>query len=238
MAGQARRLYQLQLLDTELSEQRSKLREVKSSLGKNQALTAARQTYEQATKECADWRSRLQHLELDLQGLSDRIAATEGRLYGGQVTNPKELSGLQRDLDHSKRSLDRVEDGALLAMTRVDECEKALAQASEQLAIVQAEWQRLQGEAAEQIEELQARLVSLNERRAELTDGIGSDNLALYEELLWKKGGRAVALLVGHTCQGCRVTVPTNKAQRVGRDEELVTCTTCGRILYAEPRVQ
>jgi len=233
MASPAEILYRLQLLDTELSERQSRLREIKGSLGESAELIAARRAYEQATKEFTDWRARLLDLELDLQSLNDRIAATEKRLYGGQVTNPKELGGLQRDLDFSKRSLGELEDKVLLAMTRVDDCEKALAETSERLAIADAKSQRVQGEAVEEIEGLQAKVAALSQGRAELAPRIGGDELALYEQLLRKKGGRAVALLVGQVCQGCRVTVPTMKAQQVRRGGDLITCTTCGRILFA-----
>ncbi|MBC7260907.1 MAG: nucleic acid-binding protein, partial [Chloroflexi bacterium] len=47
-------------------------------------------------------------------------------------------------------------------------------------------------------------------------------------------GGRAVALMVDQMCQGCRVMVPTSKAQIVRRGQELVTCTNCGRILVVQ----
>jgi predicted nucleic acid-binding Zn-ribbon protein len=55
----------------------------------------------------------------------------------------------------------------------------------------------------------------------------------LYAELMKKKGGRAVVLLAGQTCGGCRVTLASGKAQQVRRGQELITCTNCERILVA-----
>ncbi|HUT15917.1 MAG TPA: C4-type zinc ribbon domain-containing protein [Anaerolineae bacterium] len=234
MAHRAQKLYHLQALDLELSEKRSRLRKAKGLLGESPELIAAHQEHEGTTKECADWRSRLQHLELDLVAINDRIAATERRLYGGQVTNPKELGALQQDRDYSTSSRDRLEDDVLQAMTRLEDCQAAAAKASELLTVTTAQWQEQQAMLAGQIEALESSLAKSTEDRPTLAATIGADDTRLYEDLRHRKGGRAVALLVGHMCQGCRVTVPTNKAQQARRGTELVTCATCGRILCAE----
>ena len=233
MADTAQTLYRLQLLDTELSEQQSKLREAKGSLGESAELLAARRTRAQASEELATWRARLRDLELDLQGLNDKIAKTERRLYNGRVTSPKELEALQQDYESLKRSRERLEDEVLLAMTRFDEWEKAVADATAQLTEVESKWRAEQDRLAREIEQLQDRIETLNKERATLTALLAADELALYEDLMRKKGGRAVALLVGQICQGCRVTVPTSKAQLVRRGQGLVICNNCGRILVS-----
>jgi len=235
MARVAQTLYRLQLLDTELSEHLSKLREAECSLGESPELVAARRAHERTNGELAHCRARLRDLEFDLQTLSDKIAVTEQRLYSGRVTNPKELTGLQQDHEYLRRSHAKLEDEVLLAMTRLEECEQAVADASARLMNVETRWRTEQDRLTKQIEHLQARVAVLKKDRAAMVALLGVSDLALYEELLRKKGGRAVALLVGQMCQGCQVTVPTSKAQLVRRGQELVTCTNCGRILIVEP---
>lgn len=234
MANVTETLYRLQLLDTELSERRSKLREAEGLLGESSELAAARRADEQASKELVSWRARLRDLELDLQSLNDRIATTEQRLYGGQVTNPKELGALQRDHEYLKRSREKLEDEVLLAMTRFDECEKTVADASAGLEKAETKWRAEQDGLTREIAQLQARIATLDKDRAALVPLLEASELALYEDLLRKKGGRAVALLVGQVCQGCRVTLPTSKAQLVRQGRGLITCTNCGRILIAD----
>jgi len=234
ITSRVQKLYHLQALDLELSEKQSRLRKVKGSLGESPELIAAQREYERTTNECADWRSRLQHLELDLEAINDRIAATERRLYGGQVTNPKELGALQQDRDYSTSSRDRLEDDVLQAMTRLEECQAAAAKASELLTVTTAQWQEQREVLAGEIEALESSLAKLTEDRPALAATIEADDIQLYEGLRHKKGGRAVTLLVGHACQGCRVTVPTSKVQQARRGTELVMCATCGRILCAK----
>lgn len=234
MAKVGHTLYQLQLLDTELTEQASKLREAEGLRGESVELIAARNAYERANQELARWRSRLRDLEFELHRVMEKIAATEQRLYGGQVTNPKELRGLQQDHEHLKRSQQGLEDEVLLAMTQVDELDKQVTQAAAHLKAIESKWQAEQEQLAQQIAQLQARVTTVKKERAALAKRLDAATLALYEELRHKKGGRAVVLMVDQMCQGCRVTVPTSKAQIVRRGQELITCTNCGRILVVQ----
>ncbi len=234
MVNTARVLYRLQLLDTDLSERLSKLREAEGLLGESRELLTARRARDKAARELATWGTRLRELEMDLETLNGRITSTEERLYSGQVTNPKELSGLEQDLQHSKRSRDKAEDQVLLAMERLDRCEKAAADAAARLDAVETRWRAQQSQLATEIEQLQAQVAALNQERGTVAAQLGASDLAQYEELLRKKGGRAVVLLVDQMCQGCRVTVPSSKGQQVRRGREVVTCTNCGRILTSE----
>lgn len=227
-------LYQLQLLDTELAERSSKLREAEAMLGESAELIATRKAYEQANQELGNWRSRLRDLEFDLHRLTEKLAATEQRLYGGQVTNPKELRGLQQDQENLKRAQQKLEDDVLVAMTRVDDLEKQVRESQARWKAVEAKWQADQEHLSQQIKQLRGRIATAKKQRATLIACLEPATRALYEELLRKKGGRAVVLMVDQMCQGCRVMVPTSKAQIVRRGQELVTCTNCGRILVVE----
>jgi predicted nucleic acid-binding Zn-ribbon protein len=231
----AQTLYRLQLLDTELAEQRAKLREAESQLGESQELVAARTADSQAQSELAEWATRLKSLEIDLQILSDRLRASEQRLYSGQVTNAKEVGAMQKDHEQWKRSRTRLEDEVLTAMTRLEDCELTAGEARRRLTGIEAHWQTAQEKLSGDVAKLQARIAALLEKRAPVTGGISPADLVAYEDLWKKKGGRAVVLLVGSMCQGCRVTLPSGKVQLVRQATDLVLCTNCGRILVPEP---
>jgi len=234
MPRAAQVLHRLQLLDNELAEHLSKLREMGSQLGESRELVATRRAAEQAEIDLQTRRARLRELEMDLEVVNSRIAATEERLYSGQVTNPKELASLQQDLQHSKRSRDETEDQVLMAMERVDKAEQALSRAQSKREATEQAWRGTQQRLEAGIEAEQAAVTELRQAREEMVAPIDPSNLALYEELLRKKGGRAVARLNGSMCEGCRVTLPSGQAQQVRRAQELVTCPNCGRILASE----
>ena len=234
MATLGQKLYRLQLLDTELAEQRSRLRETQALLGETRELLDARAAAEGAAKELSEQRTRLKDLEFALQQLNTKIKKTADRLYSGKVTNPKELHGLQQDHEYLRRAHDKQEDEVLHAMTALDDREDEATAASAHLAEVEERWRTEQERLSRQAERLEAKVAALVKDRAELVAPLDASARSLYEELMKKKSGRAVALLIGQTCGGCRVTLPSGKAQQVRRGRELVTCTNCERILVVQ----
>lgn len=231
VANMAQALYRLQLLDTELAEQLSRLREAEAMIGESAELHKARRALKKANEELGTCSTRLRSLEMDLRTVNERVQSTGERLYGGRVTNPKELANLQQDLEHSTRSRENLEDEALATMVLLEECEEAVSQATDRLGDVEKAWQEHQAAISQRIEQLQAKVSQLREQRSSAAGSLRAHDLALYEDLKLKRGGHAVVLLKGDMCQGCRVSVSTSKAQLVRRGGELVTCTNCGRIL-------
>jgi predicted nucleic acid-binding Zn-ribbon protein len=52
-----------------------------------------------------------------------------------------------------------------------------------------------------------------------------------YERILKVKKDSGVANLIGDVCQGCFSRVPPQHAHEVRRNDTILTCEACGRIL-------
>jgi predicted nucleic acid-binding Zn-ribbon protein len=233
MAGGVEDIYRLQLIDGELDEKRDTLRSVESQLKDSQEVLAVRRAVRDREEALSEQRRELRGLEMDLEEISTKISAAEGALYGGEVTNPKELASMEQELDYLRRRQSIVEDDALLVMAEVEEREESLKTAQERLTSTEQEWEALRGELRKDDEELRSRLVVLEAERAEITKKIPEKNLAAYTSLRRQRSGQAVALLENGICQGCRVALPTSVVQRVRRGDEVVYCGSCQRILYS-----
>lgn len=53
-----------------------------------------------------------------------------------------------------------------------------------------------------------------------------------YRRLLTGRQGRAVVPVIGGTCYGCFVSIPTALASDSERNADLRSCENCGRFLY------
>jgi predicted nucleic acid-binding Zn-ribbon protein len=226
-------IYRLQLIDTEMDEKRATLRSVGSQLADNEEVLAATKAARENEEATQKLYSRLRVLEMDLEEISDKIASTEGALYGGEVTSPKELAGMEQELEYLRRRQSTVEDDTLLVMSEVEEQEEALEAAQERLSRIEQGSDRRKGELRKDEEELLARMAALEAERVEIAQLVSKQNLRAYEDLRSQKGGQAVALLENGICQGCRVALPTSLVQRVRRGSEVVYCGSCQRILYS-----
>lgn len=137
--------------------------------------------------------------------LSDRVKAAEGKLYGGTVNNPRELSALQADIAMLRRQRSAIEDTEFVEMERIEEAETAMAPLAEELATLDADLGALRAAAADAARRVQAELEDLITARGETAAGLDADLLALYERIRAQNNGLGAAALVDGVCRGCHI---------------------------------
>jgi len=224
-------LYALQQIDHETDSRRARLAVVNESLGETDELRAAHQRLIQAQEMLSRWRTRQRDQELALQSLDQKRQASERRLYGGKIRNPKELSDLQEEVESLGRRRASIEDELLEIMLMVEEGEAEEREASESLSRIEGQWERDQADLQAEKEGLEKRLLELDELRRQRVASIAPADLNDYEHLRPRKRGVAVAILQGDECQGCMTTVSAARVKEA-RSEALAHCGTCGRILH------
>jgi predicted nucleic acid-binding Zn-ribbon protein len=233
MTGRVEAIYKLQLTDNEIDEKSEALRALEDQLESDQELRAAHRSVDREEEALRDARATLRDMELELEQLASKVSSTAQALYGGEVTNPKELAGIEQELEYLRRRQSALEDDALSVMAKVEDRAEKLSRAEEHLAHVRKLHEAAQADLGEEAQELRQRLDSLADEREAIVKEISGADLATYEGLRAQRRGQAVALLENGVCQGCRVALPTSLAQRVRRGTDLVQCGSCQRILYA-----
>jgi len=223
-------LYRLQCLDSERDTKQRRLAEVEAALGENEALRQARQALEHIQTLVKKWTLRQRDLELEIQGLSDKISRSEQRLYSGVVKNPKELVDLQAEATALRRRRQRLEDDLLEAMIGREEAEAAHDQAQEHLDETEAHWSDQQAHLAAERKTLRGELAKIEQARAGLLPGIEAGDLAVYQALRRRKGGLAVVQVRDGACGGCGVTVSSSLKWQL-RQDKLAYCSNCERII-------
>jgi predicted nucleic acid-binding Zn-ribbon protein len=90
----------------------------------------------------------------------------------------------------------------------------------------------------DKIEEAKATLARLEEQKSRTLPLLSERIQRLYERILRVKGDSGVANLIGDVCQGCFSRVPPQHAHEVRRNDNILTCEACGRILIYFPADQ
>lgn len=224
-------LWHLQILDQEWDEKTKRARQIDEALASDPVLSTARATLDTEQKKLDALRKSLHDRELEAKSLDAKIKEIETRLYSGKVLNPKELDGLDKDLQMHRRQRSTLDDKLLELMdslehlqASVDEKTKSFKQTESMRA---GDVERLTHER----ENIDARLAELNTRREQTRASITPSALRTYDQLRRTKAGRAVAQLRRDSCGACGVNVPSGLINRVRLGEELVLCPSCGRIL-------
>ena len=72
-------------------------------------------------------------------------------------------------------------------------------------------------------------------RRDELVGAVDGDLCRRYEMIFSRRGGVAVVAVRGGTCQGCHMHVPPQLYNQLQRNEQLILCPNCQRMLFWQP---
>ena len=229
---QAASLYQLQQLDTEIERVAAESQSIIAALQDDTAFVQANQALESAQRALQQHQKTLRAAEQELADLAARIKNHNDRLYSGNVTNPRELGSLQQEVQHLRELHNAQEDRVLEALAAAED---AQALAASQQALQEAAAQTRQQDQttlAERLRQVEARLADTRQRRQSLAESFDPALLQRYEQIRRIRGGKAVVLAEGGTCQGCRVTLTASDMQRLRTSADVTTCSNCGRILY------
>lgn len=227
------RLFQLQKADTRLTELDKALRALRADQQHRQLLQEALTALEGSETTLRQSKKELREMEHEESTLRARARMLEDKLYSGHISNPKELSGYQDELQAVQTRLDALEDTMLSRMEELEGLEE-----EHQGLVARADQARCDHDERQQaldqkIASLEDESSSLRQRRNEQASGIEPGLLKRYSDLLVRKNGVAVAKITRQTCGGCGMNLTDHKIQEAGR-EGLTFCSTCSRILYLE----
>ncbi|MCS7219918.1 MAG: C4-type zinc ribbon domain-containing protein [Anaerolineae bacterium] len=228
-----RALYTLQMIELDLEAKQRRLHEVKATLGETVALRSAREAMKQATSELERWKKRQQELEWEIRSLEQRIAELERDLLSGRVRNPKELGGMQANVESLHHRRRELEDRLLEAMVHVEEHTLRHHEAVTLYQRAETRWREDQARLNEEQSALQREISRLHAEREALIHRLAPDALSEYQRLRQRRNGYAVSEVRHGACRICGVTLPTSLVQAVRQREELIYCSSCGRILCA-----
>jgi predicted nucleic acid-binding Zn-ribbon protein len=222
-------LYELQQADDAIQSAEARLAQVEAALGESEELQVARSELMTAENQFQELANQQREQELDLQTIASKIESEESRLYGGRVTNPKELAGLQKEVSYLKDRREQVQDALLDTMMAREETAQRAAERRGRLDQIESAWHEEQAVLLEERDKLQTELERAYARRARLVEQVPPDILSTYDYLR-RTRGTAVAPVENGTCTGCQVRLSAVDRRKV-HDAELMTCSNCQRML-------
>ena len=227
----AKNLYTIQELDLELERQKTDLSSMESRIGDRRALEEIARSLESQRSETTRLQLQQKSQDLEAESLRTRLQGVEGKLYGGSITSPKEMEGLQNEVDYLKEQLQEADGSLLATMMELEETQSRVQQLEESQTPSEENWEQEQYALITDSDDLRQRIKELEERREALTSTVSSRDLAVYEQLRTSKSGEAVVKVERGLCRGCRMSLPTHQLQKVRMGREAVRCGSCGRIL-------
>ena len=227
-------LIRLQQLDTEIESARRRIADIP---GIQQALDEklAEQTATVASvkQRLAESQTARRDIEKDVASIQTRLSKYKDQLM--EVKTNKEYQTMQKEIATAEESVRSLEDRILDRMEEADVL-------SRELKLAEAELKRQQADLAREHQALQEEAAALERgadqrsaTRAALAKELSPAALALFEHVSRQRKGLAVAEARNGHCMVCHVRLRPQVFNEVRRNESLIQCDSCLRILYFAP---
>lgn len=196
---------------------------------KNKA-AGAQAALDKAKQRVKDLETKRKQLELEVETKKNQI-----NKYGQQQFETRkndEYQALAKEIEHCKAQIVQIEDQEIELMEQAEVAAKEVIEATKVLkdaqAIVDSEVKQLDASEAN----LKKELAELEANRGELATAVGDSALSRYERTMKNRGDNVVVGIEHGVCGGCHMKIPAQLIVQCRAQQELTTCTNCGRILY------
>jgi len=227
-------LIALQSLDTAADGARRRMAELPA------AEQAIAQRQEDAASLMEAVKARIQENQQARRTLDKDVAAVDVRLarfddHKAAVKTNQEYTALLHEIATAKSEKDAIEDRILMLMEAADTLTVELKAAEAAVAKAKLEGDAERNALATEQAALEHELQKLSAQRARKVAETSPTVFAKYDQLLRSRRGLAVVQMLGEICSACHVRLRPQIAQIVRRNEDVVQCESCQRILYYVP---
>lgn len=229
----AKSLLSLQDTDQALALRRREYREVEEELKSEGGLPELRDSCEKIRVRELEAKVETARLESDLATLRSRVGELETRLYGGAITNVRELTAIETEHSAARRNLAQVEESIAPAEVAAGHAHQQFEDLTTELADKEKLWQTRRVELGQAKTKVGTEFNKMLELRNAEASTIPEEDLARYNRLFRSNRGIAVVRVDRGVCQGCAVRLPIGELTRLRNSDGPILCS-CGRALLTE----
>ncbi|MDB6025759.1 MAG: chromosome segregation protein [Verrucomicrobiales bacterium] len=193
-------------------------------------LAKALETLENAKLRGKQIETDRKRLELEIEAYKEKIGKYSVQQF--QTKKNEEFRAIGNEIETCKKNIFQLENQELELM---EQAEVAAKQVAEATRIHSEDKKRIDGQMidlAGREQNLKKELDELMSNRSELSAVVDDSALARYERLLKSKGENILVGISNGVCGGCHMKFPMQIIVSCKREEEIVTCPNCARILY------
>ena len=221
----------IQELDIKMIRLMRVKQEHQKELAKIQALkTDIRRKVEEKELEMEKLKEQIKGGEKRIQEISDQINKLENQQAA--VKKMDEFNALTQEMTAANKERRTLEHQLSDLMDKQASGEDLLVSLKESLSSTENSSSAIEEEIRENIRRINEEGRSLLSQRTQLKEATDPELFSIYERLLNNKKDRVVVPIENRVCSGCHIALTPQHENLVRKQDHLVFCEHCSRILY------
>lgn len=146
--------------------------------------------------------------------------------------NEREYSTALREIDVTKKTISSYETEVLKMMEQLEKLEALVKERTPEIEARRIEVDQQLANFSTSAEAAKQLLLDQQGQRQQLFETLGPVAKSTYQRLSRMRNGVVLAEARDYSCLSCRISIRPQVFSEIKRAETLITCESCGRILY------
>jgi len=149
-----------------------------------------------------------------------------------QIKTQKEYEALTSEIAQIDDKLSMMKEEASDTRQEIEKLEKLLEAQNSQYEELDEKIAQSENEVNAALAEKNKELKKYLKEKKKITSGLDEEVIYKFEKIVKKKDGLGIVSIKNNVCMGCNMILPPQFVNDVRREEEIIFCPNCSRILY------
>lgn len=224
-------LYELQQIDTEILAAHQKLKSVPTKIKR---LEDSFQIHRQKLEEKKEQLANVEREQRSKTGALEMQREQRGKYQAQlrEVKTNKEYQALDQQISHIADKEVEIEDQILESMLQIDQLKEELNQQQKAFDVARAKNNGEKTQCEKEAESLKAKIAAYQQKSRKFHPKVHPNLMNSYREWFKRQRTGFISLVTNNVCSHCHITLPPQTVQEARKNEQIIKCASCQRILY------
>jgi uncharacterized protein len=225
------KLLDLQKLDIQIRDLRLKQELLEKSLSEEKVhYSSDKEEFEKEKSKLQKIQTDIKRFDIETESLQEKKKKLEAQQAA--VKTNQEYKALSKEILDVCAEVDQTDESMIKKMDELDVEKKRLETLGASLKEQEAKLKRDIGVIETDIKSILNEIALLEQKRQVIAPEIDSATIRVYQKVFTRTGGPAIVPVSNRTCGGCHLSITAQVENLTRRNEELILCENCSRILY------